>query len=86
MTLSLIWLAVLILSGGLLCIGAVLLARFLDGRSWARSLVALKLQFPRDLELSQVIGWLGSVAASTHAPRFSLLAVVSRRCVPCSCP
>lgn len=68
-----ILLAVVVVSTGLLGIGAVLLVRFLDGRSWARSLLAFKVQFSSQVDVDQISAWLGSVAASSHAPRFSLL-------------
>jgi hypothetical protein len=65
--------AYLIAVSGLAIIGVVLLARWLDSRSWRRSLVAYKLQFPSSLKMEDVAGWIGSISATTHAPSWSLL-------------
>jgi Helicase HerA, central domain len=66
-------LAPLILTGGLAVLAVILFARWLEARSWARSLVAYRLRLPAGLEAGQVAAWLGAVAAGTHAPRFPLL-------------
>lgn len=45
--------------GGAVILGVVLAFRWLDSRSWRRSLVALSVQFPRALKADQVSAWLG---------------------------
>ena len=58
-----------ILGGGLLAIGVVLLARWIDALLWRRQLVAYRLELPRKLTHEQVSGWLSAVGASTrHIP------------------
>jgi Helicase HerA, central domain len=66
-------LAPLLLAGALSVLAVILTARWLEARSWARSLVAYRLRLPTGLDPGQVAAWLGAVAAGTHAPRFPLL-------------
>ncbi len=62
-----------ILAAGLLVFGLLLLARWLEARSWRRSLLAFRLRLPADISVDAVAGWLATVNAATHAPLFSLL-------------
>lgn len=63
----------LVLLGGIAVFGVVLAARFGEACSWRRSLVAYRLMLPANLTADDVAAWLGGIAASTHAPRLSLL-------------
>jgi hypothetical protein len=65
--------AVAVLLAGLAVIAAVLGVRALDAAQWRRSLVAFRLHLPANLTADDVVGWLGMVAASTHAPRWFIL-------------
>lgn len=62
-------LAILLASGGLLILGLILGARWLDALTWRRRLVAYQLRLPFGLSAEQVSQWLASVAAdSQHWP------------------
>lgn len=63
----------LLLACGLVPVGVILLARWLEAQSWRRSLMAFRLRLPADLSVDAVAGWLSIVNATTHAPLFSLL-------------
>lgn len=62
---------ILMLAGGVLA-GLVIVARLADAASWQNSLKAYQLIMP-GLTTDDVAAWLGRIAASTHATRFSLL-------------
>jgi Type IV secretion-system coupling protein DNA-binding domain len=64
--------AILVL-GGSSCIGVLLGARWLDSRSWRRSLVALTVRVPRDTGVEQVSRWLARIQVLTESPKWSLL-------------
>ena len=66
-------LAAFVASGGLAVLSVVLGARLLEARTWARSLQALRLTLPAGLKVEDVARWLATIAAATHAPRWSLL-------------
>lgn len=66
-------LALVILVGGLVMLGLVLLARFLEWRDWRASLLAYRLGLCAGLTADDVAAWLANVAAGTHAPRFGLV-------------
>jgi type IV secretion system coupling TraD/TrwB family protein/type IV secretory system conjugative DNA transfer VirD4/TraG family protein len=66
-------LASLVLASGLVVVGVVLAARWLEARAWARSLVAFRLRLPQTLTADTVAQWLVTVNAATHAPRWALL-------------
>lgn len=58
-----------LLAGGVVVLGVVLFARWLDSILWRRQLVAYRLELPRKLTHEQVSGWLAAVGASTrHIP------------------
>lgn len=65
--------AVLLLVGGLLPLVIVLAARAVEMQAWRRSLVAFRLQLPRELTVDDAVRWLSALAAATHPPRWSLL-------------
>jgi Helicase HerA, central domain len=66
--------AVLAILGVCLVIGGVVvLARWLDGVLWRRSLLAFRLTLPGGLKIDDVARWLTLVNGSTHATRFPLL-------------
>jgi hypothetical protein len=66
--------AVLLLAlGGLVILGLVIGARWLDGYSWRRSLVAFRLGLPLGLSHDDVAAWLAQVVASTHVPRLGFV-------------
>jgi hypothetical protein len=62
--------AVITLVVGMAVFGVVLVARAMEARSWARSLVAYRLRPPAGLKPEAVAAWLGSLSALTHAERF----------------
>jgi hypothetical protein len=66
-------LALLVLAGGLVIIGVLVLARWFTAKSWRRGLVGFRLLLPANLTADDVARWLGSVAATTHPPQWSLL-------------
>ena len=66
-------LAALVTGGGLAVLSVVLGARYLEARTWTASLQALRLTMPAGLEPEDVAGWLGTIAAATHASCWSLL-------------
>lgn len=66
-------LPLLLLTAGLVVLGIVLLARWLEAQSWRRSLLAFRLRPPADISVDAVAGWLSAVNAATHAPLLSLL-------------
>jgi Type IV secretory system Conjugative DNA transfer/Type IV secretion-system coupling protein DNA-binding domain len=66
--------AALLAGGGLVVLGVILTARFLEADTWRRSLQAMRLQLPAGLEVDDVSRWLATIVAATHAPRWSLLA------------
>jgi hypothetical protein len=51
------------LVGGAAILGVVIGWRWLDSQAWRRSLVALRLQFPRGLKADNVSAWLGMLGA-----------------------
>ncbi len=51
----------------------VLTVRYLDARSWRRSLLAIELLMPIGLKTDDINCWLNTVAAATHGPRLALL-------------
>jgi hypothetical protein len=68
----------MVLAAAIFLVGAtvpllVLLMRWLDERSWRRSLQAFRLIPPTGLDIDAVTAWLGAISALTHAPRFGLL-------------
>ena len=68
-----VYLLLLLAAGGLVILGVILAARWLDGRSWQRSLLAFRLRLPAGLSVDGMTDWLSTVNAATHAPLFSLL-------------
>jgi len=66
-------LALLVLMGGLALFGVVLVGRYVDGLAWRASLTAFTVRLPSGLTVEDVARWLSGVAATTHAPRLSLL-------------
>src|SRR5262245_58125690 len=66
-------LVLLVLIPGLVILGVVLTARYLDALAWRRSLVAFTMRLPFGLSIDDIARWLTSVAAATHAPRLTLL-------------
>lgn len=65
--------AILVAVCGFAVLGVLLAARYLEMRTWQRSLLAYRLVLPADLSGQQVADWLTQVAASTHPPGWSLL-------------
>jgi len=65
--------AMVILVGGLIVVATILVARWTDALAWQRSLTAFRLVLPASLKADDVTAWLGTVAASTHAPRGALV-------------
>jgi hypothetical protein len=65
----------LMLAGALAILGIVVGARWLESRSWPKSLFAFRLRLPAGLSVDAVTGFLSTVNASTHANLFSVLAV-----------
>lgn len=65
-------LALAVAVGGLIVLAAILGIRWLDARTWRRSLVAYRLRLPANLDTGAVARWLRMVAATTHGPRWSL--------------
>lgn len=61
--------AVLILGAGLVLLGIILLARYLDARAWRRSLLAIELHVPYGLTPGDIARHLNTVAAATHPGR-----------------
>jgi hypothetical protein len=59
--------------GGLVIVAVVFGARWLEMQHWRHTLVAYQLRLPSKLTIDEVARWLGMVAASTTAPRWSLL-------------
>lgn len=59
-------LAVPILVAGFMCIGVVLVGRWVEARLWRRQLVAYRLELPRALTHAQVSGWLAALGAATR--------------------
>lgn len=55
--------ALVLLIGGLVVIGVILGARWLDYQAWQRSLVAFRLQVPRGLSVDEVATWVDVVTA-----------------------
>jgi hypothetical protein len=68
-----LFLPVLLLMAGLLVLGIVVLARWLEAQHWRRSLLAFSLRPPADISVDAVSGWFNAVNAATHAPLFSVL-------------
>src|SRR5260370_41440193 len=68
-------LAIVMCAVGLIALGCILTVRYIDARTWQRSLVAFRLSLPSDLGVEQVMNWLSNVAASTHPPLLSLAPV-----------
>ncbi len=66
-------LVIAITAGVFLVVAVIVLARYTDSRIWRRSLVAYQLRLPATLDTADVIAWLSSLAALTHAPRGALL-------------
>ncbi|MET8524720.1 type IV secretion system DNA-binding domain-containing protein [Micromonospora sp. NPDC005172] len=58
---------------GLAIPGIIVAARYTDGRSWRRSLIATELHLPVGLQVDDIAAWLDSVAAATYRPRLSLV-------------
>src|SRR5262245_54161768 len=54
-------------------LGIVLLARWIDGQNWRRSLVALQLHIPGTVTTAEVARWLGRVQVITSSPTWYLL-------------
>jgi Helicase HerA, central domain len=67
--------ALVLATGGVIILGLVLLARWLDMAAWGTSLVAYQLHLPASLDVEQVAAWLANVHALTHPGRFSLFSV-----------
>lgn len=63
-------LAAAVLLGGLLVLVTGTGMRLRAHRIWRRSLTAYRIGLPTGLRVEEVASWLGSVAASTHAPRW----------------
>jgi hypothetical protein len=63
-----------ILGGGFLVLGVVVGWRWFDARTWRRSLVALRLQFPRGLKADQVSAWLGMLGSLRTAVALEVVA------------
>jgi hypothetical protein len=63
----------LLVVGIVAAVGIVMLARYVDGRLWARSLVSYQLRLPATLETGDMVAWLSALAALTHAPRGALV-------------
>jgi len=63
-------LALIVLVLGLLVLAAVTGLRLHAHHAWRRALTAYRLGLSASLALEDVVGWLGTVAASTHAPRW----------------
>lgn len=62
-------LALSLMSGGLVAISVLLLARWIDALLWRRQLVAYRLDLPQGLTQNQVSGWLAALGASSrHIP------------------
>lgn len=58
-----------LLGGGLVVIGVILTARWIDAWLWRRQLVAYRLELPNNLSHAQISGWLAALGASTrHIP------------------
>jgi Type IV secretion-system coupling protein DNA-binding domain len=64
--------ALSIVACGLVLLGLVLALRFIDGRAWRQSLVALRLHPPTGLNADAVAAWLGSLSALTHVSPWRL--------------
>lgn len=58
---------------GLVPLGVVVAARWLDAVAWQRSLVSFRLQLPSGLSSAEVAQFLAAISATTHAPSWSLL-------------
>jgi hypothetical protein len=65
--------AAIMAGGGILIILTVIIGRWLDARSWSRSLSAIRLTLPVGLSGDDVARWLNTIAAATQAPRLALL-------------
>jgi hypothetical protein len=65
--------ALLLLLGGLALIAIVLLARYLEARSWRSSLLAIELHIPYGLTPDDVARFLNTIAAATHPHRLALV-------------
>jgi hypothetical protein len=65
--------ALVVLIGGTSVFGLVLVARFIDGLTWRRSLVAFKLSLPHELTTKAVAQWLALINGATHAHQLALL-------------
>ena len=66
-------LALIMMVGCLSILATVMTARYIDSRLWRRSLRTYELRLPATLEVDDVVAWLSSLAALTHAPRGALL-------------
>ena len=67
-------LALIMMAGCLSIFATVMTARYIDSRLWRRSLRTYGLRLPATLEVADVVAWLSSLAALTHAPRGALVA------------
>lgn len=66
-------LLLIVIVGGLTLFGIVAGARAFAADQWRTTLIAYRLRLPSTLTVDDVARWLGMVAASTHAPQWSLL-------------
>lgn len=65
--------ALMTVLGGLSVLWLILLARWMNGRTWWRSLVALRLRLPVTTTTADVARWLARVHVMTESPGWYLI-------------
>ncbi|MBV9869683.1 MAG: hypothetical protein JO214_03580, partial [Frankiaceae bacterium] len=68
-------LALIILFGGISVTTVILGARSVEASTWRRRLCAYRVTFPSDCDEDTISAWFASVAAITHRPLWSVLAL-----------
>lgn len=63
-------LVLVVLAVGLLVLATGIALRLHAHQVWRRALTAYRIGLPASLEADDVVSWLGTVAASTHTPRW----------------